>query len=323
MVRGVGLRVLSLFSGCGGLDLGFVQVGYSIVWANDIDHWACETYKKNIGNHIYEGDVADIDYRTLPKCDIVIGGPPCQDFSQAGTRNGNGERANLTPLFAKVACELKPKWIVMENVNTILSIGEKQLSRCMSMLHDCGYGITATILNSVDFGVPQTRKRLFLIARKNGRGGEMESYIERLKVKPKSVRDYASDVFESGKHTNYYYRHPLSYGRRAVFSIDEPSPTVRGVNRPIPKGYRAHKNDAIKDLCNVRPLSYKERAAIQTFPATFEWCGSRTEIEKQIGNAVPPMLGKAIAKSILLFEKEHIAKVDYEETRQAAVLGSA
>jgi DNA (cytosine-5)-methyltransferase 1 len=115
-------KIVSLFSGCGGMDLGFVQEGFEIVWANDIDKWACQTYRKNFGNHIFEGDIADLDLKNLPKADIVTGGFPCQDFSMIWKRGGiNTERGNLYKYFVDVVAEIEPKIFVAENVRGLLS----------------------------------------------------------------------------------------------------------------------------------------------------------------------------------------------------------
>ena len=106
-----------------------------------------------------------------------------------------------------------------------------------------------------------------------------------------TVKDYLGEKID----IEYYYRHPRSYARRGIFSVNEPSPTIRGVNRPIPAGYTIHANDPVKDLKGIRPLTTKERSMIQTFPETFRFIGSKSEIEQMIGNAVPVNLGKFVA----------------------------
>ena len=167
------MKVISLFTGCGGLDLGFESSGFEIVVINDSWNKAIETYQANHKKYDYEIVLGDITKKEIHdriiqsskkhKVDLVIGGPPCQEFSSAGERNGNGKRANLTPEFAEIVCQIKPKWVVMENVNTIRTIGERQLKKCKNILHEAGYGITSVILNAEEFGVPQKRKRLVLI----------------------------------------------------------------------------------------------------------------------------------------------------------------
>ena len=114
-------KVVSLFSGCGGLDLGFKQSGYDIIWANDILKDACETYRHNIGDHIVCGDITKIDKSIIPKADIVIGGPPCQSFSLVGKRNPEDDRSNLVWSYLEVLQRVKPKVFILENVTGILS----------------------------------------------------------------------------------------------------------------------------------------------------------------------------------------------------------
>jgi DNA (cytosine-5)-methyltransferase 1 len=320
--------VVDLFCGVGGLSLGFEMTGKFDV-AAAFDNWepAVCTFNANRKRKVAllcdlgkEKDARKVTGLRSPHA--VLGGPPCQDFSQANkARMGNGANGNLTPLFADLACAMAPHWIVMENVNTIESIGLTQLEKCVSTIKNAGYGITATVLDARDFGVPQARKRLFLVARKNGIDDEMLEYIMRRKRPHVTVREFRPSIFDKGKETEFYYRHPWSYGRRAIFSIDEQSPTIRGVSRPIPKTYRIHKNDATKNLRLVRPLTYKERATIQTFPKSYTWCGTKTDIEQQIGNAVPPLLGKSVAEAILLFRAEHLvnAEPQYQATSRETV----
>ena len=109
-----------------------------------------------------------------------------------------------------------------------------------------------------------------------------------------TLRDYFGDSLG----LEYYYRHPRSYARRGIFSIDEPSPTVRGVNRPLPSGYKLHPNDPVSCLDGIRPLTLHERSMIQTFPADFKFFGSKSDIEQMIGNAVPVNLGTFVANAI-------------------------
>jgi DNA (cytosine-5)-methyltransferase 1 len=305
------LPAVDLFCGAGGLSLGFEMTGaFEVVAA--FDHFPTAIYTYNANREDKVAALLDLTKNREPVLKLgrpylVLGGPPCQDFSQAnrGRDVSGGTRGNLTPLFADLACRLRPKWIVMENVNTIKSIGDMQLAEAVRTFKEYDYGFTELNLNAVDFGVPQMRKRLFLIARQGGIDREMESYVIDQKGPPATVKDLKHAIFEEGKAPEYYYRHPVSYSRRAIFSINEPSATIRGVNRPVPKTYNLHKNDATKDLRRVRPLTYKERAAIQTFPRSYKWLGSKTEIELQIGNAVPPILARSVARAILKFNADH------------------
>ncbi len=307
------MKTVSLFTGCGGLDLGFRSSGFNIILVNDSWNKAIETYQANHKKFDYEvvlGDITKkqihdkiIQFSKKQKVDLIIGCPPCQEFSSAGERKGIGKRANLTPEFAKLVCQINPKWAVMENVNTIRSIGEQQLKKCKDIFHKAGYGITTVVLNASEFGVPQKRKRLILICRYNGIDDEMLPFIEKQKKKETSIREFMPEILHGSTKTEFYYRHPRTYSRRGIFSIDELSPTIRGVNRPVPKTYKIHEIDATNDISKVRALTTEERARIQTFPNNYKIIGTKGEKETQIGNAVPPLLAEAIAKAIKEFEK--------------------
>lgn len=297
-----GPKVIDLFSGCGGMSLGFESAGYNVKIA--VDNWkaAIQNYQLNFKHPIIEADLSDepaiINYLKNFNADIIIGGPPCQDFSQAGKRDENGGRGNLTVSFAKIVAGLKPTAFVMENVDQLTKTDK--FSQAHKIMKEAGYGITILLLDASLCGVPQKRKRYFVI----GALGQEDDFLKKdllrgLSKKCTTLRDY----FGNSLGFEFYYRHPRTYARRGVFGLDEPSPTVRGVNRPIPKGYKPHKNDPTKDFSNVKVLSSKERALIQTFPSSFVFQGKKTEIEQLIGNAVPPKLAQYVGKTLLMFMK--------------------
>lgn len=234
------------------------------------------------------------------KPDMIIGGPPCQDFSSAGLRNEDNGRGNLTLCFASIVSAIRPNWFVMENVPTIIKTNK--LIGARDIFKNAGYGMTQIVLNAALCGVPQRRKRFFLI----GKLKEQENFLlphitQGLANKEMTVKDYLGDRIDF----QFYYRHPRSYARRGVFSVDEPSPTIRGVNRPIPNGYSLHKNDPVSSLEGIRALSTIERAMIQTFPEHYQFIGTKSEIEQMIGNAVPVNLGRYIATAIKDYIEEH------------------
>ncbi len=291
------MKTIDLFSGVGGMSLGFQNAGFEMISAFDNWQTAVDIYKSN-----FRHDVQRIDLSKISDCqifkdikpDAIIGGPPCQDFSCAGKRNEKLGRADLTIAFSKIISKVKPLLFVMENVERITK--SYTLSEAVKIFKKAGYGMTSKVLNASLCGVPQTRKRFFLIGLLNGKDNVLDYYLTKnLSNKPMSVYEYLGNEID----IEYYYRHPWSYGRRAVFSIYEPSPTIRGVNRPIPKGYKKHPGDAADLTENIRPLTTDERSYIQTFPKGFKFKGTKTDLEQMIGNAVPVKLAEYVAKAIL------------------------
>ena len=303
------MKVVDLFCGCGGLSLGFQNVGFEIVSAYDNWDAALKVYNQNFNHPVGNIDLSDIEgsVEEISKCqpEMIIGGPPCQDFSSAGKRNEEGGRGNLTVCFAQIIGEIQPKWFVMENVARITQT--QKLVEAKEILNNAGYGLSQYILDACYCGVPQKRKRFFLIGKLHEMDGFMNPFIqEGLFPQPMTMRDYFGDSLG----LEYYYRHPRSYARRGIFSIDEPSPTIRGVNRPMPEGYQIHVNDPVKSKKGIRPLTTLERSYVQTFPKDFQFVGSKTEVEQMIGNAVPVNLAKFVANAI----KKYLGKPHYQRS---------
>jgi DNA (cytosine-5)-methyltransferase 1 len=194
----------------------------------------------------------------------------------------------------------------MENVDRAQNSGAYAAAR--ETFKSAGYGLTETVLDASLCGVPQKRKRFFCVGSLGAEDGFLSSHIaENLSEKETTLRDY----FGKSLDFEYYYRHPRNYSRRAVYSIDEPSPTVRGMNRPVPPGYPGHPNDA-RELDNtIRAMTTLERALIQTFPPDFKWAGNKTEMEQMIGNAVPVKLAEFVAKALAHHIDKCERQVDY------------
>ena len=298
------ITAVDLFSGCGGLSLGFQQAGVNILAA--IDNWniALDVYQENFDHPAIQQDLADeiTSIKIIRKYhpEMIIGGSPCQDFSSAGKRNLNGIKADLTYNFANIVCDIQPKWFVMENVPRITK------SNIFTMVYDqfrrSGYGLSSVVLDASLGHVPQSRSRFFLIGEL---GGKHNALVDLFKIglsnNPMTIRDYLGDKL----NLQYYYRHPRSYARRGIFSIDESSPTIRGVNRPIPPNYKLHSGDPQDiDISKIRPLSTIERSYIQTFPESFKFFGTKTNLEQMIGNSVPVNLAFFVASNILKFIKD-------------------
>jgi len=297
------MKVVDLFCGCGGLSLGFEKAGMNVVAA--FDNWtaALTVYRNNFSHPAICADLKNVDDSVKvirPYApDMIIGGPPCQDFSSAGKRDEDNGRGDLTVCYAKIVSEIRPKWFVMENVERILKT--QKLQDALHIFKAVGYGLTYMVLNAALCGVPQKRKRFVMIGKLGAEDDFMKSVLlEKLSDHEMSVAEYFGDKLR----IKYYYRHPRSYARRGIFSTDEPSATIRGVNRPMPKGYTLHPGDPVKSLDGIRPLTSLERSMIQTFPEDFDFEGTKTNIEQMIGNAVPVNLGYYIADAIFRYSGE-------------------
>ena len=301
------MKFIDLFAGCGGMTLGFQNAGFEAVAA--FDNWepAVQVYRTNFSHNIHKRDLSNwqesLTTLNSYQFDMIIGGPPCQDFSHAGKRNEDLGRADLTISFAQIVAHTKPQWFVMENVDR--TVKSQRYKQAGEILRAAGYSLTQRILDANQCGVPQKRKRLFLIGELglsiSVDSRSLASYLDNsLTTKPLTVRDYLGDSLDVA----HYYRHPRNYSRRAVFSVDEPSPTVRGVNRPIPKTYKMHPKDTAPISESVRPLTTLERSYLQTFPKDFHFTGSKTDLEQMIGNAVPVKQAEYIARCISAYISE-------------------
>lgn len=293
------MRIIDLFSGCGGMSLGFMNSGFEVIAAFDNWNTAKEIYELNF-NHPFHSidlmnDTADQEISKLD-FDMIIGGPPCQDFSIASDRNDKGHRANMTIRFAELVVKNRPTWFVMENVYNITR--SKVLPEAISILKQGGYGLTCEVLDASYLGVPQARKRFFMI----GKIGANDDFIrdellENQSDNPLTIKEYFGNELD----LEFYYAHPRSYNRRAVFSVSEASSTIRGVNRPIPENYKRHPADKSEIKPGIRPLTTLERSYVQTFPKSFKLTGSKTNIEQAIGNAVPVKMAEHVSKAIIKY----------------------
>ena len=299
------MRAIDLFCGAGGMTLGFQRAGHDVVAA--FDNWdaARIVYEKNFDHPFITSDLSDInhvlEFLEDSKAELIFGGPPCQDFSSAGKRDEGLGRANLTISFARIVTGHRPRWFVMENVQRAQK--SYTMGEARRLLSEAGYGLTERVIDASRCGVPQKRKRLFIIGYLGGSDDEFGTKLdEGLSDHSTTIREY----FNNELTIDHYYRHPRSYKRRGIFSIDEPSPTIRGVNRPIPNGYPGHHGDTASLTSELRPLTTKERALIQTFPEEYIWEGTKTNVEQLIGNAVPVLLAEYVARMIINQERSNI-----------------
>lgn len=295
------MKTIDLFSGCGGLSLGFQNAGFDIVAAYDNWKPAVDVYRMNFEHPIYEQDLADAQTQEDIKKqspDVILGGPPCQDFSSAGHRNVNLGRAVLTTTYCDIITSVRPQYFLMENVPEITK--KDILAEVLERFKGSGYGLSQMILDASLCGVPQSRKRYVLVGCLGAEDGFLQSYIDaHLADKPMTMYDYFGDSLG----VEYYFRVPRSYNRRGVFSIYEPCQTIRGVDRPIPSGYKGHPSDPVEIGPKVRALTVLERSYVQTFPKTFKFDGTKSNLNQMIGNAVPVKMAEYIARAIIEYDK--------------------
>ena len=292
-------RTVDLFCGGGGLSQGLANAGFDVVASFDFWNAAIDFYNQNIkDHHAYQQDLSNVkeSVERIKKWNpaVIVGGPPCQDFSSAGKRDEDGGRAALTISYAQIVTTIRPQLFIMENVDRALKA--QTYRQAIKIFSDAGYHMTIAVLDASLCGVPQKRKRVVVVGSlRTPSVSLVEIYKKNQARKPMTVRDYLGDSLG----IDYYYRHPRSYARRGVFSVDEPSPTVRGVNRPIPKGYEGHPGDAAPvSTPDLRPLTTKERSLIQTFPKEWVLDGAKSDVEQIIGNAVPVKLAEFIGRAI-------------------------
>ena len=299
------MKVVSLFSGAGGLDLGFKMAGNKIIWANDLYSDAVETYRNNIGNHIICEDITNINANDVPECDIIIGGFPCQGFSVANTKRAEDDERNvLYKQLIRIIKEKKPKFFVAENVKGILSIGKgKVIQMIVDDFSALGYVVKYKVLNAADYGVPQIRQRVIIVGVRNDIEFEYNYPLPTHNQNGDGLRKWVSvgealvDIPDPDCPNNLYNHDYSKYklrfngylGHRTI-DPDKPAPTVTA--RGDDKGgvvVLHHPN-------NKRRMSCRELATVQSFPIDYKFSGNRSSVYRQIGNAVPPLLGYAVAK---------------------------
>lgn len=333
-------KIISLFSGCGGLDLGFHMEGYTTVWANDNSEWAVETFRKNIGNVVVLGDITDIspyEDNSIPDCDLILGGFPCQDFSVIWKQPGlNGKRGNLYRHFLEFVDAKRPKAFVAENVRGLLTANKrKAIEKIISDLEgiEPGYVIKPRLYNFADYGVPQFRERVLIVGIRQDTG----FFFRHPKPthgpragKPYVTAGQALELVETIPYNNEHMK-STEKTRRMLEMIPEggnfsdvPKDHPLYVKGMISHVYRRIKRDApAKTIIAAggggtwgyhfpepRPLTNRERARLQSFPDDFIFFGSISEVRRQIGNAVPPVGVIALARQLKpLFTGEY-SRVD-------------
>lgn len=313
--------VVSLFAGCGGMDLGFKQAGFEILWANDFNKDAGATYARNFGPHISVGPIEEVNFSKVPKADLVIGGFPCQDFSMISKRGGlETERGNLYTYFVKAVKTIKPKVFVAENVKGLLTAnGGEAIRRIVEDFSNLGYKIHYQVYNFADYGTPQLRERVLITGVRNDLDFEFsppkpthtrENYVtsgqalkgvekvasnnEKLNIKERT-RSLLELIPEGQNFSAIPKDHPL-YVKGMISHVykrldrNKPSTTIIAGGGGGTWGYHFEE---------PRPLTNRERARLFGYPDTFVFEGSTTEVRRQIGNSVPPVAAKVFAKNLI------------------------
>ncbi len=327
------MNILSLFSGAGGMDLGFKNAGFNIVWANEYDSSIWETYEKNHSTPLDKRDIRKVPSEEIPECDGIIGGPPCQSWSEAGSLKGiEDSRGKLFYEFIRILKDKQPKFFVAENVSGMLAdIHKDAVQNIIGNFEDAGYNIFINLLNAADYKVPQDRKRVFYIGFRKDFNIEFEwPEINDEKLTLKDIiwdlKDSAIKALDKNKsngdlckiHNHEYMNGGFStiyMSRNRVRSWDEQSFTIQAGGRHAPIHPQAPKMLFIKKNIRIfvpekehlyRRLSVRECARIQTFSDDFKFY--YTDIAdgyKMIGNAVPVELASTIAKQIMKsFERQ-------------------
>lgn len=305
---------VSLFCGAGGLDLGFEKAGFKTLWANDFDKDACKTHQNWSNSQVICGDISKIEMSNIPVSDVILGGFPCQGFSLSGPRKIDDSRNVLYKHYVKLVKQNHPAAFIGENVKGLLTMGNGAIiDAIINDFASCGYDMFYQLVNAKNYGVPQDRERVIIIGFrkdlniKNFRlpnyTGEPMTLADALKDLPKAKPEEVCDAPYSSRY--------MSRNRKRNW--DEVSYTIPAMAKQVtlypgsPDMIKVDKDhwEFGKDGV-TRRLSWREAAAIQTFPSEVEFFGDLTSIYKQIGNAVPVKLAEFVANSIRPILEEKI-----------------
>ena len=297
--------VVSLFSGCGGMDLGFrggfsifgkkyLKNAFKIIWANEINQAACRTYRRNIDENIHCGDIWDFIGKLPKTADVLIGGFPCQDLSINGKGLGvKGKRSSLYAAMIEAIKIVKPKVFVAENVKgLLLKTRRDSFEQIMQDFNSLGYDVSHELYHAADYGVPQSRERVFIVGTLKTVGKFVPPAPELSKenwlTASQAISDLESkEMDESVNHVWSAANVSGEQGNRRLVA-DRPSFTIRA---------ECHGNIQFH-YSLPRRISMREAARIQSFPDDFIFDSKLRETERQVGNAVPPILAWHIAKSV-------------------------
>lgn len=309
------MNVVSLFAGAGGMDLGLEWAGFKVIWANEFDKSACDTYETNFkGVYVERGDVKKVE-KFPSNVELVVGGYPCQGFSLAGKRLVTDERNFLYKEFLRCLKQVRPKFFMAENVKGMATMANGQVIDAMvEEYKQLGYNVKYKLVNAKDYGVPQDRERVFIVGVRediefeyrfpeitHGEGFDLKPYVTMKDAIGYLKKEEVGEIWEGGFSSRYLSRNRKRNWNEVSFCIQ-----ASGRHAPLhPSGEPMIKVDQDKWILPSesfhRRLSVLEVAIIQTFPPNFVFKGSTNDKYKQIGNAVPPLLAKIISEPIAEF----------------------
>ena len=336
-------RLISLFSGAGGLDLGFTRAGFDIVMANEYDNTIWETYEKNHTAPLIKGDIRKIASNDFPECDGIIGGPPCQSWSEAGSLRGiDDPRGQLFYEYIRLLKDKQPKFFLAENVSGMLARRHSEaVKNIVSLFEEAGYNVYIDLLNASNYAIPQDRKRVFYVGVRKDLKCEFKfpAPIENEIVLSQAIGDLQHTAIPAiaknktnGDNcivSNHEYMtggfSSIFMSRNRVRAWDEQSFTIQAGGRHAPIHPQApkmvfieqNKREFVKGKEDLyRRLSVRECARIQTFPDTFKfYYTDLSNAYKMIGNAVPVRLAYIMALAI----RQALGLESIQETEKMAV----
>ncbi|MGI6628597.1 MAG: DNA cytosine methyltransferase [Bacillota bacterium] len=310
------IETISLFCGAGGMDYGFKQAGFEIIWANDVDRDAVQTHQKYFDAEMCLGDIREVPSSQIPGANVIIGGFPCQGFSAAGPRLVTDERNFLYLEFVRILEDKQPYAFVAENVKGLLTLGGGSV--VTAMIGDFatrGYSVKARLFNVADFGVPQSRERVILVGIRQDLEAEFHFPTATCGQKNRFTLRQALTGMDAPDHDDVC-RQPFSsryMSRNRKRGWNDISYTIPAMAKQVP--LHPSSPDMVrldKDLWRFgegglsRRFSWREAAVVQSFPKEFEFHGDLVSKYRQIGNAVPPVFAKVIAESLYQLLAPHV-----------------
>lgn len=314
---------VSLFCGAGGLDLGFDRAGFRTVWANDVDADACKTHQNWSEAEIVCGNIAEVDIDQIPDSDIILGGFPCQGFSLSGPRKIDDSRNVLYKHYVEIVAKKQPKIFIGENVKGLLTMGNGQvIEAIIEEFSECGYDVFYQLVNARNYGVPQDRERVIICGFRKDLNVK-EFTLSNPNIPLVSLKEALQNLPEVDMvdvcQAPYSSRYMSRNRKRGWNEVSYTIPAMAKQVTLYPGSPDMVKLD--KDLWRfgeggeTRRLSWREAAAIQTFPIDIEFYGDLTSKYKQIGNAVPVKLAEYVAGQLRRILEEGEADLWEKEFR--------